>query len=128
MTQHATDNAAAWLETIKDHISRLKVACRPDAPVESYELLREEIQEAPLCLSVRSLWTDLGAALRPEQFCILLSTGGPGLRIVGDLGTFGCPENSCMEWQDWGTPWTPYAPAESALLDAWAAQFYWGDS
>jgi hypothetical protein len=32
-----------------------------------------------------------------------------------------------MEYQDWGTPWTEYRAIGSEVLDAWAAQFWWGD-
>lgn len=124
-TNHAAANAAAWCETILDQLARLKAACIDSD--DAYETIREEIQEAPLSLAVRSNWSEPGEPLKPEQFCILLSTGGPALRIVGQLGRFGCPENSRMEYQDWGTPWTEYTAMGSAVLDSWAAQFYWGD-
>jgi hypothetical protein len=32
-----------------------------------------------------------------------------------------------MEYQDWGTPWAEYRAIGSGVLDAWAAQFWWGD-
>ena len=124
-TNHAAANAAAWCETILDQLDRLKVACRESD--ETYETIRAEIQESPLDLAVRSEWAALGSALEPAKFCILLSTGGPALRIVGTLGRFNCPEDSRMEYQDWGTPWTEYRAIGSGVLDAWAAQFYWGD-
>ena len=124
-TDYALANAYSWYKTIVDQLGRLKVACEESD--EAYEAVREEIQESPLSLAVRSNWSELGAPLRPEQFCILLTTGGPGLRIVGQLGRFGCPESARMEYQDWGRPWTEYQQAECAVLDAWAAQFYWGD-
>lgn len=122
---HATANASGWCETILDQLQRLKAAVHTSD--EAYETVREEILESPLCLSVRSDWAPLGGALEPAEFCILLSTGGPALRIVGTLGRFGCPENSRMQHQDWGTPWTDYPAIGSAVLDSWAAQFYWGD-
>lgn len=127
MSDHAIANAQAWYETITDQCRRLKDACGKDADPDQYETIREEIQESPLSLEVRSGWCALGSDLSPEEFCILLSTGGPALRIVGKLGLFNCPEHSRMEWQDWGTPWTEYTPADPGLLDSWAAQFYWGD-
>ena len=122
---HAAANAAAWCETIIDQLARLKAACQDSDT--AYETVREEIQEAPLSLAVRSHWADLGEPLKPAQFCILLSTGGPGLRIIGELGRFNCPESARMEYQDWGTPWTEYTAIGSGVLDAWAAQFWWGD-
>ena len=122
---HAAANAAAWCETILDQLDRLKVACRESN--DTYETIREEIQDSPLDLAVRSDWAPLGAALKPAEFCILLSTGGPALRIVGTLGRFNCPEDSRMEYQDWGIAWTEYRAIGSGVLDAWASQFYWGD-
>ena len=127
-TNHAAANAAAWCETILDQLARLKVACRESGINEGiYETIRDEIQESPLSLQVRSNWSDLGGELEPAELCILLSTGGPALRIVGELGLYSCPQNCRMEYQDWGTPWTEYRAIGSAVLDSWAAQFYWGD-
>jgi hypothetical protein len=124
-TNHAAANAAAWCETILDQLGRLKAACHDSD--ETYETIRQEIQESPLQLAVRSEWASLGEHLEPSELCILLSTGGPSLRIVGTLGRFNCPEDCRLEYQDWGTPWTEYRAIGSAVLDAWAAQFYWGD-
>lgn len=121
----ALTNAQSWYNSITDQLARLKTACQESD--EAYEAIRDEIHEAPLSLAVRSFWAEPGAPMEPGQFCILLTTGGPGLRIIGTLGRYGCPEDSRMEWQDWGQPWTEYLQAESAVLDAWAAQFYWGD-
>jgi hypothetical protein len=124
-TNHAAANAAAWCETILDQLGRLKSACHESD--ETYETIREEIQDSPLSLQVRSDWSNLGGELEPAELCILLSTGGPALRIVGTLGRFNCPEDCRLEYQDWGTPWTEYRAIGSAVLDSWAAQFYWGD-
>lgn len=126
MTDHAISNAADWLETIRDQLQRLKDACQSKEQ-SAYETIREEILESPLAVDVRSGWHSVGAQAEPEEFQILLTTGGPALRIVGDLGQFNCPERSRMEWQDWGTSWTEYGPADSATLDAWVAQFWFGD-
>ena len=123
-TNYAAANAAAWCETILDQLARLKVACRDSD--ETYDVIREEIQQSALSLQVRSDWEELGTDLEPGELCILLSTGGPALRIVGDLGRFNCPKDCRMEYQDWGTPWTEYRAIGSAVLDSWAAQFYWG--
>jgi hypothetical protein len=129
MTDHAIENATAWLETITDQLARLKAACADSD--DAYETIREEILESPLSVEVRSDWQAIGEPLQPAQFCILLSTGGPALRIVGDLGLYSCPENSRLEFQDWGIPWQelPQAAnaASGAILDAWAAQFYFGE-
>ena len=127
MTSHAIENAASWYETIQDQLARLKAECRPEGGNEAYETIREEIQDSPLAVDVRSGWHSPGSAGEPAEFQILLSTGGPALRIVGKLGLFNCPEDSRLQWQDWGTPWADCSFADPAILDAWAAQFWFGE-
>lgn len=126
MSEHAIANGRAWFETIRDQLQRLKTACRTNDDA-AYEALRQEIQDSPLTVDVRSGWHSVGAQSEPEEFQILLATGGPALRIVGRLGRFNCPEQSRMEWQDWGTPWTECTFADSGTLDAWTAQFWFGE-
>lgn len=69
---------------------------------------RERIMEDPLSLEVRSDWTALGEKLTASEFCILLCTGGPAVRIVGELSQHGEPESCRIQHQDWGTPWTEH--------------------
>ncbi|MDR6858912.1 hypothetical protein J2W96_005244 [Variovorax guangxiensis] len=40
-----------------------------------------------------------------EEFEILLCTGGPTVRIVGDLDHHGEPDRARIEYQDWFEPW-----------------------
>jgi hypothetical protein len=64
----------------------------------------------------------------PAEYQILLSTGGPALRIVGELSKHGEPEGEpVLQWQDWGTPWTTYPldEAEREAVGHYAAQFYY---
>ena len=70
---------------------------------------RERLQEDPLSVEVRSGWANVGEDLEPAEFCVLLCTGGPAVRIVGDLDR-GQPSRPRLEYQDWGTPWTEYFP------------------
>lgn len=126
MSSHAIENAANWYATIQEQLQALKAACDASDD-DAYESARETIQESPLAVDVRSGWHSVGAQSEPEEFQILLSTGGPALRIVGKLGLFNCPEHSRLEWQDWGTPWTECTFADPAILDSWAAQFWFGD-
>ena len=125
MSDHAIENACDWYETIQDQLRILKDATKTSDA--DYENAREQILESPLSVRVRSGYQPIGETLQPAEFEILLSTGGPALRIVGDLGLFSCPEHCRMEWSDWGHPWTTYSAADSAVLDAWAAQFYFGE-
>jgi hypothetical protein len=66
---------------------------------------RQRISEDPLSVEVRSDWTTPGEELEAAEFCILLCTGGPAVRIVGELNR-GEPCRAWLEYQDWGTPWT----------------------
>jgi hypothetical protein len=62
-------------------------------------------------------------------FCILLSTGGPALRIVGELNQWQEPARCWLEIQDWGTPWTRHfsRSAERATAIRWfASLFHYG--
>ncbi len=86
-------------------------------------------------MEVRSGWyaagmPDLDAF--PAEYTILLCTGGPAVRIIGELDQYGEPETARLEHQDWGTPWTEYYAdhmprddQETALL-TYARQFYYG--
>lgn len=72
------------------------------------EAIEDEIWESPLSVEVRSGWESIGEKLKPSEYQILMSTGGPAVRIVGDLNGYGTPTSAKLEYQDWGTPWTPY--------------------
>lgn len=94
------------------------------------EGIEEAMREAPLSVEVRSDWHDpcCGPAI-PEEFRILLSTGGPALRMMGELDR--CEPSRCwLEIQDWGTPWTRHfsRSAERATALRWfASLFYYGE-
>ncbi len=93
---------------------------------------RRIIDERPLSVEVRSDWIPAGdmsqSGHEPVEYCILLGTGGPASRIVGDLEN--CqPKNAIYQHQDWGKPWTAaqLSSDEEETLREWAAQFYFGD-
>lgn len=72
---------------------------------------RERIQEDALSVQVRSGWFTPGheaEKLKPAEFEILLCTGGPACRIIGDLDDYGQPDSCRLQHQDWGTPWTEH--------------------
>ncbi len=86
------------------------------------------IHEDALSVEVRSDWTSLGEPLKAGEYCLLLSTGGPATRIVGDLDG-GQPTSARLEVSDWGTPWTvhPTTHTDDAYLLAYANCFYFGE-
>jgi hypothetical protein len=78
-------------------------------------------------VEVRSGWTSVGEPLEPEDFVILLATGGPAVRIRGELDANKEPSRAWLEVQDWFKPWTEYVPASQDVLLTYAQQFYFGD-
>lgn len=65
---------------------------------------------------------------QPQRFWALIGTGGPAMRIVGEINQFGEPEECRLEVQDWGQPWTDFGTAAQIDLDSWAqnvAGVYW---
>ncbi len=87
---------------------------------------RQRISEDPLSVEVRSDWASPGEELTAGEFCILLCTGGPAVRIVGELNR-GEPCRAWLEYQDWGTPWTQWFGAKSDTLCQYAAHFFFGE-
>ena len=112
---HAIENAKSWAAQITEWAS-------PD-PSES---ALDEMQNAALELKVSGSWVP-GCTPTAESYMILLSTGGPALRLVGDLNEYQEPVTARLEWQDWGTPWTPYHDANESDLLIFASQFYFGE-
>jgi hypothetical protein len=82
---------------------------------------REDAEEAiyndPLCIQYRSGWVNNADEMTPEEFYILLCTGGPAVRIIGDLDEHGEPCRAWLEYQDWGTPWTMLFEGQEDALE-----------
>lgn len=103
----------------------------------------EAIQESPLSVEVRSGWYGVyggsESGKQPCEYQILLCTGGPAVRLVGELGRYSEPETARLEYQDWGTPWMELnnhaLGTESmmsydemtAVLLSYARQFWFGE-
>ena len=89
---------------------------------------RQRIEEDPLSVQVRSGWANSPAEFEAEEYEILLCTGGPACRIVGELDR-GQPDRARIEYQDWFTPWVEYLDITSEEREAlltYAQQFYFG--
>lgn len=92
------------------------------------EQAREAVEGDPLSIQVRSDWHSLGEESEDEEYEILLCTGGPACRIVGDI-EHGQPYRARLEYQDWFTPWIEYlnmTHTEHEALLTYAQQFYFG--
>ena len=88
------------------------------------------IDEDPLSIQVRGDWHTPGSedGAEPAEFEILLTTGGPAARIIGDLSG-GQPTRARFEYQDWFKPWTEVIldSADSAIVLEYAQTFYYGE-
>lgn len=106
-------------------------------PDTNNDAARQTIQEDALSVQVRSGWYSPGARdadTKPAEYEILLCTGGPAVRIVGNLSEHGEPETARLEVQDWFTPWTAMRPKvgpdnydSEPILLAYAHCFYYGE-
>ncbi len=88
------------------------------------------IDEDPLSIQVRGDWCSVGeeADTKNGQFEILLTTGGPAARIMGELRD-GQPYRAWFEYQDWFKPWTEVwvDSADNAVMLEYAQRFYFGE-
>jgi hypothetical protein len=111
------DEDAAWLACCDDN------GLRPDS-----EEARREIEEDALSVQVRSGWCSPGEKMEAEQFEVLLCTGGPAVRIMGELSEHCEPTRAWMECQDWFTPWTEvHSGIDQDTLLAYCGCFYFGE-
>ena len=64
-----------------------------------------------------------------DEYEILLSTGGPTLRIWGNLDAASEPQSAELQMQDWGTPWTDVrlSAEDEETLVAYCREFYFGE-
>ena len=92
------------------------------------EWIEDAMREAALSAETREGWRCPGepASMEPTEFQVLITTGGPALRLTGELCN-GEPDRCWLEHQDWGTPWTRYFDKYGDARLWFAGLFYWGD-
>lgn len=74
---------------------------------ENEDDARQRVLDDPLSIEVRGDWHAPGDGSDDVEFMILLGTGGPAMRIRGELRN-GEPYRAWIEVQDWFTAWTEY--------------------
>jgi hypothetical protein len=111
------------LDDEREELAELEAAAGDCADRDDAE---RRILDDALSVEVRSGWTPCGDTLTAEEFCILIATGGPAVRIRGELDEYLEPRRAWLEVQNWGTPWTQYFGAEQAVLLDYARCFYFG--
>ena len=101
---HAITNARGQLESIKELYRKFK----KEEEFESWtDGIQEEARNEALSVEFRSGWSSNLEKMEPEEFKILLSTGGPACQIIGKLDQYKQPIDIEIQFQDWGTPWEP---------------------
>lgn len=107
----------AWLACCEDNGLR---------PVS--DSVRQSIEENALSVEVRSGWVSPGSTeMKAEEFNILLCTGGPAVRIRGELDQYGEPDRAWLEMQDWFVPWSQVFDIEQDTLLDYCRVFYFGE-
>lgn len=106
---HAQEQARMQLANISEMIRALANARQADgelAPCDTEDTIQDRISETPLDVMIRSHWHSPGTSTDGGEFNILLCTGGPAVRLIGEYNKDGEPDSARIEYQDWGTPWT----------------------
>lgn len=136
---NAKAQGQAQFDSIKEMVEALQVANQDEDDTHGCKAdeARTRIEEDALSVQVRSGWYQPGASKEdrdPYEYEILLCTGGPACRIVGDLSEHCEPCSARIEVQDWFTPWTEYRPKvgpddhnSEPILLAYAACFWFGE-
>jgi hypothetical protein len=114
-TNHSLDQARAQYATIVEMLDAYNTAvhdedCYTTSHHSPLDAAEQAIIERPLSVEVRSGWLPISCDtdFKPDEYRILLCTGGPAVQITGDCDDFGGPLTARLQHQDWGTPWTDH--------------------
>lgn len=136
---HAHDQAKAQLESVTEMTDRLLHCQECDGTDEDGNDCQEGAKGGDTWNNAEEYHNEDAAqqiinedALSAEivkSYEILLCTGGPAARIVGELNDGGEPTTARLEYQDWGTPWTEYETNrfQYESLMKYVEQFYFGE-
>lgn len=119
------NNKAAWVGENEDDAEELKELEDEAGECDDREDAEQRIQED--ALSVRVFGERIEGEWQADKFELLLATGGPAVRIMGELDDNCEPDRAWLEVQDWGTQWTQYFKADQETLLAYARCFYFGE-
>ena len=101
MSQNSCDQAFAQLASIKEMLKAVE-----NATDDEREAAEQAIYDDPLEVSVRcASWGSPYDTLEPDEYRILLCTGGPAVQITGDLNEYMQPVTARLQHQDWFEPW-----------------------
>lgn len=102
-----------------DNGEELKNMLEAKGDIKDRDEAERRIQEDALEVQVRGDWHTPGdeEGNEPVEFYILLCTGGPACRIMGELGQHNEPTRAWMQFQDWFTPWVDYFGDDTFTVD-----------
>jgi hypothetical protein len=122
----ASDALAEWEAENGEELAELEEAA---GDCEGEEQARERIDEDPLSVELRSGWCNSKEEMEPEEFKILLCTGGPAVQIIGDLGQWNEPERASLQHQDWFERWEDLhlTSEEEEIVLEYCRCFYFGE-
>ena len=125
-TNHALNNAIGHMESMVEDFKKDKHFF-DIKDFDSQDELRESVLNSALSVQFRSGWATFKEDFEPEEFKILLSWGGPALRVIGEITDYGA-ENPKLQFQDWGTLWTDFQITEDQqdALNWFCNCFYFG--
>ena len=126
---------AGGVSTAQDILELYQEVQAEETTTERIEEIQQEVRDWPLEVSVRRAgWAGVGDELEPDEFMILLGTGGPAMRITGEFESKinGCcrfPANAAMQVQDWFKPWTTCntTDEQDEALMWFCSEFYFGE-
>ena len=132
--KHAIQEARAHLDAILELVTAIECARANgystfDGEEMSLDELEERAREWPLSVLVRSNWISPGGEMLASEYEVLLCTGGPAVRIRGDLSEHCEPETVRLECQDWFITWDRLSidPDEAEALLRFAELFCFGE-
>lgn len=97
---------ADWIREFPDEAKEMMEIEKQIGECKDKEDAETKIQED--ALSVRVFGERVWGEWQADKFELLLATGGPAVRIMGELDDNCEPSRAWLETQDWGTLWTQY--------------------
>ena len=126
-SNHALNNAIGHMESMVEDFKKDQ-QLQESNDYNQQDELRESVLNSALSVEFRSGWySSLDDELVPEEFKILLTWGGPALRIIGEIEE-NFAVNPKLQFQDWGTLWTDFEITEDQqkALNWFCNCFYFG--
>lgn len=121
------DTPAQWVLKNPDEAEELADLEEAAGGCEDQDEARERILEDALSVEVRSGWSLVGEGqMAPEEFRIVLCTGGPHVELVGDLDDHNEPSRVRVLYRDWGTSGELFDFDRDVVL-TYCQQFYFGE-